>query len=94
MGENRNLAVLGAGERRLVALEAQLGNIQTGAFACFLKNQLGRLRILKKILAHAGGLCALTREKCKTVVHVSFLQNNNQTQRTVHNNQYFFAKCC
>ena len=57
----------------LVALKAQQLH-QTGAFACFLKNQLGSLRVLIKILAHAGGLCALTREKCKTVVHVSFLK--------------------
>ena len=33
MGENRDLAVLRAGERFLVALKAQLGYIQTGAFA-------------------------------------------------------------
>ncbi len=44
MGENRDLAVLRAGERCLVALKAQLGYIQIGAFACFLKNQLGSLR--------------------------------------------------
>ena len=88
MGENRDLAVLRAGERCLVALKAQLGYIQTGAFACFLKNQLGSLRVLIKILAHAGGLCALTREKCKTVVHVSFLQNNNQTLTAPYFNRY------
>lgn len=40
MGENRDLAVLRAGERCLVALKAQLGYIQTGAFACFLKTSL------------------------------------------------------
>lgn len=54
--------------RESVALslsKPQLGYIQTGAFACFLKNQLGSLRVLIKILAHAGGLCALTRENAK-----------------------------
>ncbi len=57
MGENRDLAVLCAGERCLVTLKAQLGYIQTGTFACFLKNQLGRLRVFVQIPAHAGA-CA------------------------------------
>ena len=78
MRENGDLAVLGAGEHCLVALEAQLGYIQTRAVARLLKDQLGRLRVLKKILAHARRLCALTGEKCKTVVHVWFLPNNHQ----------------
>ena len=76
VGEDRDLAVLRAGERLLVAVKAELRNVQPCPLAGFLKNQPGRLRIFVQILAHAGSLRALAGEKCKTVFHASFLQKS------------------
>ena len=76
VGEDRDLAVLRAGERLLVAVKAELCNVQPRALAGLLKNQLGRLRIFVQILAHARRLRTLAGEKCKTVFHASFLQKS------------------
>ena len=76
VGENRDLAVLRAGERLLVAVKAELFYVQPRTVAGLFENQLGRLRIFVQILAHARRLRTLAGEKCKTVFHASFLQKS------------------
>ena len=73
--KNSDLAVFGARKGLLVTVEAQLRYINACAVAGFLEYQTSRLRILIKVLAHAGSLCALTREKCKTIFHVCSSKN-------------------
>ncbi len=82
VGENRDLAVFRAGERRLVAVKAELRDVQPRAVAGLLKNQLGRLRIFVQILAHARGLRALAGEESKTVFHVRSSKKYRQTSQS------------